>query len=191
MAKAVTFGGVVLSVACFFVLRGAGMSFGHIGKIMELAGTGITVIGLGIAWEKAAKRLAASWQAFIDHARGWQARILGRTTVTTIQASDTITVTDTATVLKQDGFPATAVIDEKVYRLLDAVNEIRRDLHTTEQRMTAIAAAPRLTQADVDAAVANALAGFKSDLEIHAVKDLTVAICGVLTTMAGLILGAV
>lgn len=191
MAKAVTFVSLVLSVSCFVVLQKAGMPLGHIGKIMELSGTAITGVGLIIAWKKAAKRLPSYRQAFVNAKQVVQARIMGRGRHTTVDASETITVDMEATVLKQDGFAPTAIIDEKVYRLLDAVNEIRRELYQAEQRITEVAKAPKLTQQDADSAVAEALSAFRSDLEIHAVKDLTVAICGVLTTMIGIVLGMV
>lgn len=191
VAKAVSLVSLLVSVASFIWLWNTGMSPDHIGKILELTGAGITGIGLIIAWERSARRFRAYKQDFRDAMQAAYARITGRGRNVTIQASDTITFTSHATVLKQYGFPPHTIIDEKVYRLLEVANEIRRDLDQTEQRITDVAQAPRLTQEDADSSVAKALADFESGLEVHTVKDLTVAICGVVITMVGIILGMV
>ncbi|MEU7140845.1 hypothetical protein ABZ942_15445 [Nocardia sp. NPDC046473] len=191
MAKSVTFGALTVSVFSFVTLWIAGMPLDQISKIMELSGTAITGIGLVIAWEKSAKRLPAYGQALLNAGHAVRAHIRGPSQPVPKDGSDTFTAVSDATVLKQDGFPPAAIIDEKVYRLLDAVNEIRRDLNRAQHRITDVATEPKLTQQEVDSAVSKALSTFKSDLEIHAVKDLTVAICGVVTTMAGIILSMI
>ncbi|MCU1645407.1 MAG: hypothetical protein JWN03_5682 [Nocardia sp.] len=94
-------------------------------------------------------------------------------------------------VLKTDGFLPGWDADQKADSLLFAVNELHHDFERLQEGIADAVRVPRFTQQDADTAVTDALADLKSDLDVQAVKDLSVAILGVAITAAGVIFGLV
>ncbi|MDF2897840.1 MAG: hypothetical protein K0Q46_4626 [Rhodococcus erythropolis] len=142
------------------------------GKILELLGTPITMVGLWSAWSRASTRNSTRIAAFLGVAFG---RLVGSTEQEsrTVYGSDVGVGADHARVLKHD-----QVIDHLValYRELDVVR--------AESRAHADAA-----RTEIETAFSKAIDHMKTEQNSHAIGDLKWALFGLGTTATGMLIG--
>ncbi|MFI5782694.1 hypothetical protein [Nocardia sp. NPDC051570] len=154
------------------------------GHIIELIGAFLTALGLALAWKRAGQRAEKMYRALITKILSL---LRGHGDPVPIGAHDTITVSSTATVLKQ--YVLLPDPTDHLGRLLDAINELSRDLDRVERTQLSTAGKPDLTSENISRVAGEMLVEFQGELETRSVKDLRWAFIGIAITIIGLAVG--